>query len=391
MSAQASRDLFAADAPGAVAGRRRAQLVATGAKAAGQPLSRSDVEALQADPSPASRAALATKFGRQFDQLVGGRTRPLAEAVLQLLVRDGEPKVRQALAEAVAARPNLPVAVAARLAGDDWEVARPILELSPVLDDDALSAIVRTHAGRHALAVAARTHLSERLSDRLAETNEPDVVAVLVANAGAELSTATLRRIDEDFRDDRRIQDRLIRRPKLPAALIDRFLAAIAERLEWQTIRTRRMSKVEARQLIAAVRDRASAATDPEQGEPALEHRLRARRASGDLGPEDVLAYLRDGETGGVETGLALLAEVDPSRARELLHGADRRGLAALCARADFGAPHYVALRLALDLAEQGFDSAELEVAYPPETVTFVQKQYDLIRGDGAQIAFWFA
>ena len=392
MSAQASRDLSVAEVPGAVAGRRRAQLVATGARAAGQPLSRSDVEALQVDPSPASRAALATKFGRQYDQLIAGRARPLAEAVLQLLVRDGEPEVRRALAEAVAASPNLPDAVAARLASDALEVARPILELSPVLDDDALSAIVRTHPVPHALAVAARAHLSEALSDLLARTGEPDVVAVLVGNPGAEISTATLERIDQACRDDRRIGDRLVRRPNLPPVLAERFLAAIAERLEWPTLRTRRMSRVEARQLIAALRDRASAALDlDEQEEPSLEHRLRERRASGDLEPEDILAFLRDGETDGVEAGLALLAEVDPSRARELLHGADRRGLAALCARAGFGAPHYLALRVALDLAEQGFESAEPEVAYPRETVTFIQKQYDLIRGDGAQIAFWFA
>jgi hypothetical protein len=30
-------------------------------------------------------------------------------------------------------------------------------------------------------------------------------------------------------------------------------------------------------------------------------------------------------------------------------------------------------------------------VAYPSETITFVRKQYDLIRGDATQIAFWFA
>ena len=148
MSAQASLDLFAADAPGAIAGRRRARLVATGAKAAAEALSRADVEALQADPSPASRAALATKFGRQLDRLIGGRTRPLAEAVLQLLVRDGEPEVRRALAAAVAASPNLPAAVAACLAIDDPEVARPILERSPVLGEGDLSAIVRTAPSR---------------------------------------------------------------------------------------------------------------------------------------------------------------------------------------------------------------------------------------------------
>jgi uncharacterized protein (DUF2336 family) len=390
MSAQASQDPSGAQAPSLIAGRQRARLVASGSRAAaGRPLSRSDVQALQVDPSPASRAALATKFGRQYDQLTGGRTRSLAEAVLQLLVRDGEPRVRRALAEAVAASPNLPHAVAARLAGDDPGVARPILEQSPVLSDDDLAAIVRTHAAPHALAVAGRAHLSEQLSDLLADTNEPEVIAALVANGGAELSTATLQRLVVDYRDDRRIGDRLIRRPNLPFALLDRFLAAIGERLGWDAIRKRRMSKAEARQLIAALRDHAGDAS--EHGEPALEDQLRQRLGRGELGPLDILAFLRDGETGRVEAGLALLADVDPARARELLHGGDRRGLAALCARADFGAPYYVALRMALDLGEQGFEGPDPEVACPPETIAFTQKQYDLIRGDGAQIAFWFA
>jgi uncharacterized protein (DUF2336 family) len=393
MSAQASQDLSGAPLPRPVAGRRRARLVAGGARAsAGEPLSQADVQALQVDPSPASRAALAAKFGRQYDQLIGGRTRPLAEAVLQLLVRDSEPKVREALAEAVAASPNFPNAVAARLARDDLEVARPVLELSPVLADDDLAEIARTGAIPYALAVARRAHLSEGLSDLLADTNEPEVLAVLVGNRGAELSTARLLRIEADHRDDRRIQDRLIRRPDLPSALVDRFLAAIGERLAWQALRKRRMSKAEARQLIAAVRDRATAAIGPgEHGEPWAGQQLPDRFRNSEPGPEDILGFLRDGEIGGVEAGLALLAEVDPARVRELLHGADRRGLAALCARADFGAPHYVALRMALDLAEQGFEGADPEVAYPSETITFVRKQYDLIRGDAAQIAFWFA
>jgi uncharacterized protein (DUF2336 family) len=393
MSAQASEDLPGAPSPRPVAGRRRARLIADGARASAvEPLSQADVQALQVDPSPVSRAALATKFGRQYDRLSGGRTRPLAEAVLQLLVRDSEQMVRQVLAAAVAANPDLPAAIAGRLAADNLDVARPILELSPVLADAVLAEIVRSHGAPYAQAVARRARLSEALSDLLADTNEPEVLAVLVGNRGAELSTATLLRIETDHRDDRRIRHRLIRRPDLPSALVDRFLAAIGERLAWPALRKRRMSKAEARQLIAAVRDRATAALGSgEHGEPSIEHQLRQRLGSGELGPEEILGCLRDGEINRVEAGLALLADLDPARVRELLHGTDRRGLAALCARADFGAPHYVALRMALDLAERGFEGADPEVVYSSETITFVQKQYDLIRGDAAQIAFWFA
>jgi hypothetical protein len=78
MSAQASPDLSSVRALG---GRRRAQLVAGRGGTAGTPLSLSDVDALRADTSPAARVALAAKFGRQYETLIAGRTRALAEAV----------------------------------------------------------------------------------------------------------------------------------------------------------------------------------------------------------------------------------------------------------------------------------------------------------------------
>ena len=392
MSAQASQSLSVAYPQSPAAGRRRAQLIESGARAANpHALSLADVQALQDDPSPASRAALAAKFGRQYDHLVEGDTRPLAEAVLELLVRDVEKKVRQALAEAAAASSNLPHGIARRLARDDLEVARPILTHSPVLSDDDLAEIVRTHAMQYALAVAGRERLSEWLSDVLADTNEAEVVAVLTGNPGAELSVATLRRIADDYRDDRAIQDRLIRRPALPYELVDQLVAAIGDRLEWELIQQRRIGKAEARQLMAAARDRATLSiVAREHGEKSIERELRHRFTAGDLGPEDIVGFLRDGEVARVEAGLALLADLDVPRARELLYGMDKRGLAALCARAGFGAPHYVALRMALDLAEQGLDGANPESTYSAETITFVQQQYDQIRSDRAQMTTLF-
>jgi uncharacterized protein (DUF2336 family) len=376
-----------------VAGRRRAQLIESGARAASvQALSLADVRALKDDPSPASRAALAAKFGRQYDHLVEGDTRPLADAVLELLVRDLEKSVRQALAEAVAASANLPHSVATRLARDELDVARPLLARSPVLSDEDLAEIVRTHAMQYALAVAGREHLSEWLSDLLADTNEPEVVAALTGNPGAQLSVATLRRIADDYRDDRAIQDRLIRRPALPYQLVDQLVSAIGQRLEWELIQQRRISKAEARQLMAAARDRATLPiVAHEHGEKSIERELRHRFTTGELGPEDIVRFLRDGEFARVETGLALLANVDAPRTRQLLYGMDKRGLAALCARAGFGAPHYLALRMALDLAEQGMEGADPEATYSAETITFVQQQYDQIRSDRGQITPWFA
>jgi uncharacterized protein (DUF2336 family) len=122
--------------------------------------------------------------------------------VLQLLVRDLEVKVRQTLAEALAASPKLPVEVVRRLAHDDIAVAAPILERSQVLSDEELGEIVRSHAMQYALAVAGREHLPEFRSDILAETGDVKVVARLVGNAGAQISQGTLQRVAADCQED---------------------------------------------------------------------------------------------------------------------------------------------------------------------------------------------
>jgi uncharacterized protein (DUF2336 family) len=233
MSAQASQSLSGHYPPSPAAGRRRARLVEGGARAASpQGLSLADVQALQDDRSPASRAALAAKFGRQYDHLVEGHTRPLAEAVLELLAKDAERGVRQALTEAAASSAKLPHGIAWRLARDEIEVSRPILTRSPVLTDDDLAEIVRTCQAQYALAIASRERLSEGLCDVLAETNEAEIVAALTGNAGAQLSVATLRRIAQDYWDDRAIQACLTRRPAAEYERDDQLDREVGNRLD---------------------------------------------------------------------------------------------------------------------------------------------------------------
>jgi uncharacterized protein (DUF2336 family) len=353
-------------------------------------LSPADVQALRDDPSPEARATLAAKFGRQYDNLAEGETRSLAEAVLQLLVRDLELKVRQTLAEALAARPKLPPEIASRLAHDDIEVARPVLEQSPVLSDAELGEIVRTHAMQYALAVAGREHLSEFLSDSLAEAGDAEVVARLIGNAGAQISLATLQRVAADYREDAGVQERLIRRPALPYELVSHLVEVIGQRLEWDLVRKRRMGVEEARQLMAATRERATLSiVAREHGERSTERELRLRFSEGGLSPEEVLTFLRNGEIGRVEASFVLLADIDLARTRQLLYGMDKRGLAAMCARAGFGTPHYAALRMTLDLAEQGLKAEAAEVGYAEDTMRFIQEQYERIQADPDMIAEW--
>ncbi len=396
MTPPAAQPASDVSAPREISGRRRARLLQGGAQAVQDTtpsagLSLADVEQLRSNPSAAARAELAAKFGRQYDSLVGGETRSLADSVLDLLVKDLEKNVRQSLAETLAASPNLPPEVATRMAHDDIEVARPMLERSPVLTDEVLAEIVRTHAMQYALAVAGRERLSESLSDTLFGTAHAEVVRRLAGNPGAQISTATLTRMAEDYRDDEGVQQRLVRRPVLPYELVDEMVGAIGDRLGWELVRKRQISADEARQLMAATRERATLnIVAREHGDRSVEKELRHRLTAGELGPEDLLGFVRDGEISRFEVGITLLADTDLKRTRKLLYGGDKRGLAGLCSRAGFSTPHYVALRMTLDLAERGLKGSMRHAPYADATMQFIQYQYEQIKGDEALVGQWF-
>ena len=372
----------------AVGGRRREALLRHHAdREREQRLGAADVATLQRDRSPQARAQVAAKFGRQFDELCGGGDRVVADAVLELLVRDLAVEVRQALANTVAASALLPTHIAQQLATDRIEIASPILEQSPVLGDEDLVRVVRTHAMQYALAVAGRQRLSEVVSEALVDTGEAAVVARLVENGGASLSQTTMARVIQDFRDNEQIHGRVIRRPELPYELVEQLIGVMGERLEWQLIRERRMPAEEARALMHAVRERAAISfTARAHADGKLQQHLLAEFSTGRLDHERLLRFLRDGDIASLEIGLALHARLEPNQVRRLLYHADRRHLAALCIAAGFATLHYITLRMAMEIAEEAMAPRAANKGYSSETVRFLQVQYERLCGDEAKL-----
>ena len=367
--------------------RREALLRAHVDREREQRLGAADVEVLQRDRSPQARAQVAAKFGRQFDELCGAPDQAVAQAVLELLVRDLALEVRQALASTVAASANLPPHVARRLAGDAIEVAGPILERSPVLTDDDLVRVVRTNALQYALAVTGRERLSEPVTEALVETGHAEVVARVVEHPAASISQSTMRRVVQDHRGDEQVHARLIRRPELSYELVEQLIAVMGERLEWQLIRDRSMPAEEARALMHAVRERATISfTARAHADGKLQQHLLSEFSAGQLGHERLLRFLRDGEIASLEIGLGLHARLELNPPRGLLYHAARPPLAALCLRAGLATPHYLTLRMALEIAEEAVEPRGASKTYSSETIRFLQLQYEKLRGDEAKL-----
>jgi len=127
------------------------------------------------------------------------------DEVLCQLAELVEVEARAHVAKLLAPLDRAPGTVVVKLANDDIEVAKPLLEFSNVLNDDDLIDIVTHQGEEHRKAIAARKHVSERVGDAIVAHGETGSVVQLVRNTNAEIGHSTLERLVARANDDPQI------------------------------------------------------------------------------------------------------------------------------------------------------------------------------------------
>ena len=131
------------------------------------------------------------------------------DEVLCQLAELVEVEARVHVAKLLAPLERAPGTVVVKLANDDIEVAKPLLEFSNVLSDDDLIDIIANQGDEHRKAIASRGHVSERVGEAIAEHGGTGAVVQLVRNLNAELGQAALDKLVERAGKDPQIADDL--------------------------------------------------------------------------------------------------------------------------------------------------------------------------------------
>src|SRR6476646_2249121 len=133
------------------------------------------------------RAEATSALARAF--LYSGLTesdRAAAEGAMIMLLDDPSPLVRRALADVFASSNAAPATVVHALAGDQPDVAAPLLQYSPLLlDADLVEAVASGESERQA-AIASRSSLPCSVSAAIAEVGSAEACLVLLENQDAE-------------------------------------------------------------------------------------------------------------------------------------------------------------------------------------------------------------
>src|SRR5580658_6454723 len=149
-------------------------------------LHEADIRLLVKGAEPEERAVAAHKLCRHMDRAdLTDAERAEAHQILRLIARDAAEQVRRALAVTLQASPLVPRDVANRLARDIESIAVPVLNFSPVFDDEDLAEIVRVGGPVRQGAVARRPVLTEKVTGAIAEFGVAEAVRAACENKGA--------------------------------------------------------------------------------------------------------------------------------------------------------------------------------------------------------------
>jgi uncharacterized protein (DUF2336 family) len=306
---------------------------------------------LAADGDVEVRCNLAHRIGRlapQLDEAERHRIGAVVGDVLDRLARDQLPRVRRIIAEELKEAATVPPALIQRLARDaDGGVACPLLEFSPLLDDDVLLEILREAPAPEALAaISRRPTVNAPVSDAVVASGDERAIAALLSNPSAQIREETLDGLVERAERITSWQAPLVRRPTLSPRAVRRLIEFVADSLLAELERRRDLDAETAQAVSAALRRRLE--DDSRSPAEAGEDRAVRLHADGALSEEAITGALGSGDRAFVLKALSLLAGLPPEVVSKAVSMGSAKGVTAIAWQAGLGMRTAVQLQLRL-------------------------------------------
>ena len=298
-----------------------------------------DLVALAQEPSSSRRRELLRRVTDLFfgATALSPREAQAFDGVFCTLAEDMEMDIRAELAERFAGAGLAPAGLAARLARDCIEVARPILSNPNLLSEAELVALARTQGQPHLRAVSARPGLTEAVSDVIVERGDDETLGVLVRNDAAALSRWASETVVERASANPALQAAVVGRRSLPLDLLNEMYFVVEGRLREHILARNASADPQAVEAaLALARTRLAARTDAAPADlaeaQAEVEKLASRRR---LTAPTLLGFLRSSQRTHFTVGLARLAEVDAGTVRTVMDRCDLDALAVVCKAAE--------------------------------------------------------
>ncbi len=321
---------------------------------------------LAEDADETVRTALAAKvtdLHRQGIAAPGARAQSIALEVLDRLSRDRLTLVRAAVADGLKDVSQVDPGLVRRLARDvEILVAAPILEFSPLLDDQDLLEIIRQSPMAGVLAaIARRAYVAPAVTEAIVASGDSRAITHLLYNAGSQLQEHTLDSLISAVDREPDWQLPLARRPDLPEPSVrrlaemvaDHVLSSLMQRGDLTAEAAARLREVVGARVREGLPDGPATLASPYASEaedrfaPFLEH-ARAVQAEGELTEAHLMVLLLTDHVDDLVAGLAVLAALPVGVVLEMLASQSPRAIAALARSAGLSARFGLELQVKL-------------------------------------------
>jgi uncharacterized protein (DUF2336 family) len=235
------------------------------------------------------RAAAAAALARAYCQgTLALEERCAAEAAMVFLLDDPSSRVRAALGETLSLSPRAPAQVVAALAGDQADVAAPVVARSPVLSEAQLIDIFAVAPCSIRALIAARVTVSMPLAAAIAELGDAQACLALLRNEGADVASVSFGRLVERFAGDAPVREALTAHPDLPPSCRHALLVKLGDVLKDAPFVVAMMGQARAERAVREACQRSSMmlieATPASEHAALVEHlRLRGELTHGFL------------------------------------------------------------------------------------------------------------
>lgn len=284
------------------------------------------------------RAELARKISRIVPGLPKNEAEALREktiAVLEKLATDQIAKVRGIVAEEIKASSMVPKEIIDQLARDIEDiVALPILEYSPLLNDDDLREIIAAGASSTRLsAMARRAVVSEAVSDDIAASLDIPAVAALLTNENAQIREDTLDQIINQAEGVEALHKPVALRPQLSIRAMKRIAGFVASALVHQMISQSDLEEDMLEGVMDRVRERIEGERVGEDEEAEIAKKALEFQKRGMLNDDFVIEQIEENRRELLIQCLALMAEITAKEVRAVIHSKSGRAVTALAWR----------------------------------------------------------
>jgi len=277
-----------------------------------------------------------------------------AEGAMIMLLDDPSSLVRRAMAQVFASAQKAPRVVVQALAADQYDVAQPLLESSPLLSDDDLIELIASGKPDVQATIAGRPLVSRALAAAIAEVGSAEACLILLENSDASLALFSVDRIVERFGHLAPIRENLLQRDDIPMRMRQSLLSKLSKTLAGFVTARQWLGSDHAEDAAREACEKATVALAADTPYEEIGALVAHLRESGQLTAGMILRALLSGNVVLFEEALAELSGMPIDRVTSYIHDKNVSGFRALYRKAELPDMAYPAFREALAALRDG-------------------------------------